>query len=191
MWLPMAVSAAALIAGLAGVVHTRDWRLLLVVAAATGISEVTGLISIFDVFKRNRQEIEERHAKISAKLGSATIDADRMFGWADAIAAALTTYTAVVMAMILTQRFSTCLAEARWVKVCLFLGCACVPWCYRARSANEGFRKWSVFAVAAFGAAWLMVFPAEPLMRAVDFATVLLPTHLIRQWILGRKGVAA
>lgn len=191
MWLPVIASSAALIAGLAGVVHTRDWRLLLVVAAATGISEAIGLICFSDVFKRNRQEIEQRNAKMSAKLGGATIDADRMFGWADAVAAALTTYTAVVMPMILTQRFSTCLAEARWVKVCLFLGCACVPWCYRSCNANERFRKWSVFAVAAFGAAWLIAFPGEPLMRAADFALVLFPLHLVRRWMFNRKGAAA
>lgn len=39
MWLPMAVSGLALAAGLAGVVLTGEWKLLLVLAAATGLSE--------------------------------------------------------------------------------------------------------------------------------------------------------
>ena len=109
----------------------------------------------------------------------------------DAVAAALVTFTTVAMAMILMERFSVCRSEARWVKVCLFLGCACVPWCYRGSNANVRFRKWSIFAVAAFTAVWLMVFPGEPLMRAVDFALILLPVHLIHRWVLNRKGVAA
>ena len=189
--MPMVVSVSALATGLAGIVATNDWRLLLVVAAATGLSEGIGLIVFSDVFNRNRKEIEERNAKMSEKLGGATIDADKMFAWADAVAAALVTFTTVAMTMILTARFSNCLADARWVKVCLFLGCACVPWCYRSKNANEHFRKWSVFAVAAFTSVWLMVFPGEPLLRAVEFALVLFPVHLIRQWRINRKGAEA
>ena len=42
MWLPMVVSVSALATGLAGIVATNDWRLLLVVSAATGFSEAVG-----------------------------------------------------------------------------------------------------------------------------------------------------
>ena len=190
MLVPMAVSAAALAAGLAGVAITGDWRLLLVVAAAMGLSEGVGFICFTEIFKRNREEFEERNAKFGDKFGK-TFDPEKMMGWIDAVAAAMVTFTVVAMAMILMERFSTSFAEARWVKVCLFLGCACVPWCYRASNANVRFRKWAIFAVAAFTAVWLMAFPGEPLMRAVDFALLLLPAHLIHRWVLNRKGVAA
>ena len=190
MWLPMAVSGAALAAGLVGIVLTGDWRLLLVVAAATGLSEAIGLINFGEALKDTREEFEKHKEKMVAKLG-VNIDTDKMFGWFDAIAAALVTFTTVAMAMILMARFSTSLLETRWVKVCLFLGCACVPWCYCYESANERFRKWTIFAVAAFSAVWLMVLPGESLLRAEDFALILLPVHLIHRWILNRKGVAA
>ena len=190
MWLPTAVSGAALAAGLVGIVLTGDWRLLLVVAAATGLSEAIGLINFGEALKDTREEFEKHKAKMVAKMG-VNIDTDKMFGWFDAIAAALVTFTTVAMAMILMARFSTSFTDARWVKVCLFLGCACVPWCYCYGSANERFRKWTVFAVAAFSAVWLTVFPGESLLRAEDFALVLLPVHLIHRWILNRKGVAA
>lgn len=177
-------------AGLAGIALTGDWRLLLVVAGATGLSEAIGLINFGEALKDTREEFEKHKEKMVAKMG-VNIDTDKMFGWFDAIAAALVTFTAVVMAMILVDRFSASGSEARWVKVCLFLGCACVPWCYCYGSANERFRKWSIFAVAAFTAVWLTVLPGEPLLRAEDFALILLPVHLIHRWILNRKGVAA
>lgn len=190
MWVPMVVSTAALAAGLTGVVLTGDWRLLLVVAAAMGLSEAVGFICFTEIFKRNREEFEEQNAKFGDKFGK-TFDPEKMMGWIDAVAASLVTFTTVAMAMILMERFSVCFSEARWAKVCLFLGCACVPWCYRGSNANVRFRKWSIFAVAAFTWVWLMLFPGEPLMRAVDFALILLPVHLIHRWVLNRKGVAA
>ena len=190
MWLPMVLSGAALAAGLAGVALAGEWKLLLVLAAATGLSEAIGLINFGEALKDTREEFEKHKEKMVAKLG-VNVDTDKMFGWFDAIAAALVTFTTVAMAMILMARFSTSFTEARWVKVCLFLGCACVPWCYRSYGANERFRKWTVFAVAVIGAGWLMAFPGEPLMRAADIAFVLFPIHLICQWRINRKGVAA
>ena len=189
MWLPMAVSAAALAAGLVGIVLTGEWRLLLVVAAATGLSETIGLINFGEALKDTREEFEKHKAKMVAKLG-VNVDTDKMFGWFDAIVAGLVTFTPVAMAMILMARFSSSGSDARWVRVCLFLGCACVPWCYRSYGANERFRKWTVFAVAVIAAGWLMAFPGEPLMRVADFALVLFPIHLIRRWMLNRKGVS-
>lgn len=187
MWLPMALSGAALAAGLAGVALTGEWKLLLVLAAATGLSEAIGLINFGEALKDTREEFEKHKEKMVAKLG-VNVDTDKMFGWFDAIAAALVTFTAVVMAMILVERFSASGSAARWVKVCLFLGCACVPWCYRSYGANERFRKWTVFAVAAFTAVWLMVLPSEPLLRAEDFALVLLPVHLVHRWLHNKRG---
>lgn len=189
MWLPMGVSAVALAAGLAGVVLTRDWRLLLVVAAMMGLSEGIGFVCFSELFKRGR-DIEEWKAKAGEKPGSRVKPA-KVIGWIDAVAAGLMTCTAVMFAMYLQSRFSASFADARWVKVCLFLGCACVPWCYRSSCSEERFRKWSVFAVAAFTACWLMALPNEPLLRAGDFSLLLFPAHLIRRWILNRKVVSA
>ena len=190
MWVPMVVSAAALAAGLVGIALAGDWRLLLVVAAATGLSETVGFIRLTDVLMRNRKEFDEHHARVCDKMG-VKVDPGKMIGWIEAVIAAFVTFTSVVMAMILMARFSTSFADARWMKVCLFLGCACVPWCYRSHSADDRFRKWSIFAVAACAAACLAVFPGWPLMLAADFALLLFPLHLVRQWLLGRKGVAA
>ena len=177
-------------AGLTGVVLAGEWKLLLVVAAATGLSEGIGLIDFMEVLRKTREVLEKRKAALVAKFG-VDINMDAMYGWFDAIVAALVTFTTVAMAMILMARFSTSFTKARWVKVCLFLGCACVPWCYCYGSANERFRKWTIFAVAAFSAVWLTVLPGESLLRAEDFALILLPVHLIHRWILNRKGVAA
>ena len=60
----MVVSAAALTAGLVGIALTSDWRLLLVVAAATGLSETVGFVCLTEVMKRNRKEFDEHHARV-------------------------------------------------------------------------------------------------------------------------------
>ena len=186
----MALSGAALAAGLTGVVLAGEWKLLLVVAAATGLSEGIGLIDFMEVLRKTREVLEKRKAALVAKFG-VDINMDAMYGWFDAIVAALVTFTTVAMAMILMARFSTSTMETRWVKASLLLGCACVPWCYRYGSANERYRKWSVFVVAAFSAGWLMVFPSQPFMRAANFALVLFPAHLGHRWLLNRQGRTA
>lgn len=174
MWVPMVLSAAALAAGLVGIVLTGDWKLLLVLPVGMGLTHGLTTMSFREVMKGG--EFRKAHPKV--------------LGWVDAVFSAFILSTALAVPMELIGRFTAFRDDGQWVKICWFAGVSVVPWGYGWRDAAGRFVQWVAFAcVAAESAGFVFSWRNENLTMGIIYAGM--AAILVRRWIVSRKEVAA
>ena len=176
MWVLMAVSAAALAAGLAGIVLAGDWKLLLVLPVGMGLTH----------------GFSELHFRNVAKLEKKLAEHQKAVGWIDAAFSAFVLATALMLPMLLIGRFTAFKDDGRWMKICWYAGLAIMPWGYGWRDATERYERWVAFlCVAAIAGA--LVFFWGPRTEDISSGIVYAGMAAIfgRHFIVSRKGVAA
>ena len=190
LWFPTLASAAALVAGLAGVVLSGDWKLLLVFPVGFAFCEIFTNIDFAEALRKNRPDFE-RIGKRIANGRDAKFDSEKFIAWFDCIGAAIGSFTVMAITFCLVGRFTAFRGDWSWIKACWFAGCAIVPWTCGYKDAAGRFRRrvhfaavFTVAAVAVFG-----VRHAEIALYVSTFAIIVL--YCVHHWRMTRKGVDA
>lgn len=152
LWFPALASAAALVAGLAGIALCGDWKLLLAFPVGFALCEIAANIDFIETLRKNRADFDRINDRITNGKGS-KFDSEKFISWFDCIGAALGAFVAMMMAFYLVDRFTAFRGDWLWVKACWSAGCAIVPWTCTYKDAAGRFRRWvhfaSVFTLAA------------------------------------------
>ena len=172
----MVASAAALVAGLVGIVLSGDWKLLLAFPAGMGLTH-------------GFAEIRFRKAVKGEKM---LVGHEKAIGWIDAAFSAFVLASALMLPMLLIGRFTAFKDDGRWVKICWYAGLAVMPWGYWWRDAIERFVRWVAFLCVA-GIDLSLVFFWGPRMEDISSGIVYagMAAILVRHFIVSRKGVTA
>lgn len=190
MWFPMLVSAAALAAGLAGIVLCGDWKLLLAFPVGFAICEITANVDFNEALRKNRADFDRINDRITKGKG-AKFDSEKFISWFDCIGAALGAFVAMMMAFYLVDRFTAFRGDWLWVKACWSAGCAIVPWTCICKNSADRFRRWIQFA-SVFGLAAVVVFCVRYVEIALYFFTfAIIFIYCVHHWWTKRKEVAA
>lgn len=141
LWAPLAISAAALAAGLAGLALARDWKVLLAFPVCFTMTEISGVC-------------------MDRSLLPDAPDAHPGPAWAQAVLSAarpLLVFCMLGLSWSLIRHFSAVKAEGSWYHAGLYLGSALLPWGYRCRDAAGRLIRWTVFMLAFAAAVCLAV----------------------------------
>lgn len=186
LWFPALASAAALVAGLAGIALCGDWKLLLAFPVGFALCEITANIDFIETLRKNRADFDRINDRITNGKGS-KFDSEKFISWFDCIGAALGAFVAMTMAFCLVDRFTAFRGDWLWVKACWSAGCAIVPWTCTYKDAAGRFRRWVHFA-SVFGLAAVVVFCAPYVEIALYFFTfAIIFLYCVHHWWTTRK----
>lgn len=130
MWVPAVVTGICLAVGLAGVCWTGDWRLLLVVPPSFVLTDLLDGFGFERMLAQQPIGVEHPRFPYGFELFARTI----------------VLVTALVLPMVLMDRYASPPLQWNWYRIFLFMGVAVMPWGYVVRSVENRFTRHLMFS---------------------------------------------